>query len=98
MNHPHEPIDDPAALAGADQADAATSDLLRDNGLELVEGWPFEAGMIDGLSAAGLLEALSASAMKAEAEGSLLVIAAYPIDAERYSRIAMVVRRRAEGM
>jgi hypothetical protein len=65
MDYADGPVD-PAALAGADQADAATSDLLRDNGLELVEGWPFEPELIDGLSAAGLLEALSVSAMKAE--------------------------------
>jgi hypothetical protein len=42
------------------------------------------------------LEALSLSAMKAACEGSLLVIAAHPIDAERYSRIAIIVRRQRE--
>ena len=88
----YEP-NDPAMIAGADQAEAATHHLLDVNGLEIVAGWPLAGKDFDGLAGEQVLELLAMSAIRAAEADAILVIAAARIDDTRHSQIAMVVRR-----
>jgi hypothetical protein len=83
-------------IAEADQMTAALRDLLASNGLEALEETGLGETWLAEHSGQELVEALIGVAVKASANGPLLVFAGYEVSPGVASYKALVVRRKPE--